>query len=55
LEKKLCDAHISIQLPDEAGEVVVLEMFGQDVCGELGNVPDNKGVVVFAPGHDRIG
>jgi len=33
----------------------VLEMFGQDVRGELGNVPDNKGVVVFAPRHDRIG
>jgi len=33
----------------------MLKMFGQDVCGELGNVPDNKGVVVFAPRHDGIG
>ncbi|KAJ1390899.1 hypothetical protein SESBI_37143 [Sesbania bispinosa] len=49
------NAHVSVQLPDEAGEVVVLKMVRQDVSGELRNIPNNKGVVVMTPRHHRVG
>nr|GMD52300.1 hypothetical protein Iba_scaffold47220CG0010 [Ipomoea batatas]GME00880.1 hypothetical protein Iba_scaffold56159CG0010 [Ipomoea batatas] len=45
---------ISIQLSDEAGEVIVLEESGQQISGEFGRVPDNKTLVVLTPGDNRI-
>jgi hypothetical protein len=36
-------------LPDKAGEVVVLEIFGQDVFGEIGSIENDESVVVFTP------
>jgi len=36
-------------LSDETGEVVVFEIFRQDVFREIGGIENNKGVVVLTP------
>jgi hypothetical protein len=41
-EREREKAHISIKLANEAGEVVVLEIFRQQELGELGRRPYNK-------------
>ena len=46
--------YICVELPDEGGEVAVLEVLGQEVPGELGRVPDDEAVVPGAPGHDVV-
>lgn len=35
-------AYIGVKLPDEAGEVVVLEVLWQEVPGELRRLPDDE-------------
>lgn len=47
--------YISIKLPDEAGEIVMLKILGQQVLCKFWRVPDDEAVVRRAPGHDRIG
>jgi hypothetical protein len=47
--------YVGVELPDEGGEVAVLEVLGQEVPGELGRVPDDEGVAAGAPGDDVVG
>ena len=35
--------YISVELANEAGEVVVLEIFRKQILGESGGVPDDEG------------
>ena len=44
-----CGIYIGVELANEAGEVVVLEVVGKKVPGELGGSPNDEGGVVFAP------
>jgi hypothetical protein len=46
--------HIGVELPDEAGEVVVLEVVRQHVAREGGGVPDDEAVPGGAPGDDPV-
>ena len=48
-------AYISIQLPDKAGKVVVLEVLGEQVFGEFRGVPNNKAAASLIPRDDQIG
>ena len=48
------DTHIGVELPDEAGEVVVLEVVGEHVAREGGGVPDDEAVAGVAPGDDPV-
>lgn len=48
-------AHISIELPDKAGEIVMLEVLRQKQYRELRHVPDNKALVPAAPRHHLVG
>ena len=47
--------NISIQLANEAGEVVVLKVVGEEISRELRRPPDDEGGVVFAPRDDVVG
>lgn len=47
--------YIGVQLPNETGEVVMLEVFRQKVPCELRWVPHYEAIVVTAPRHDRVG
>lgn len=47
--------YISIQLSDEAGKVVVLEVLGQQIFSELRGIPNNKAMASLIPRNDRIG
>jgi hypothetical protein len=40
---------VSIELADEAREVVMLEIVGQEISGELGRTPNDERGVVLAP------
>lgn len=53
--EKIREAHVSVQLPDEAGEIVVLKILRQYVSREFGHIPNNKAVVVITPWHHRVG
>lgn len=46
---------ISVELADKAGEIVVLEVVGEEIAGELRGTPDDESGVVFAPGDNVIG
>ena len=46
--------HIGVELPDEAGEVVVLEVVRQHVAREGGGVPHDEAVPRGAPGDDPV-
>lgn len=52
--RRVC-TDVGVELPDEAGEIVVLEVVGEEVTGELRRPPDDEGGVVVAPGDDVIG
>ena len=47
--------NIDIELTDEAGEVVVLEIVGEECEGELGHVPYDEAVAAFGPRDDGVG
>ena len=47
--------YISVELPDKAGEVVVLEVLWQKLFSELRHVPDNEAVVPATPRHNLVG
>ena len=47
-------AYIGVELADEAGEVVVFEVFREQITGEDGRVPDDKTGSIFVPGDDVI-
>lgn len=48
-------AYVGVELANEAGEVVVLEVVREEVTGELGRAPNDEGGVVFAPRDDVVG
>ena len=47
--------HVGVELPDEAGEVVVLEVLGQQVPREVGRVPHHEAGAAGAPRHHAVG
>lgn len=46
--------HISIQLSDEAGEIVVLEVLRQEIPSKQWDVPNHEAVVTATPRHHRV-
>lgn len=48
------EAYVGVELPDEAGKVVVLEILWEQISGEDGGVPDHKARPVGVPGYDVI-
>lgn len=46
---------IGVELTDEAGEIVVLKVVGEEVASELRGPPNDEGGVVFAPRNDVVG
>lgn len=53
-EERERETDIGIKLADEAGEVVVLEIGGEEGASELGRVPDHEAVLGVAPRHDVV-
>jgi len=49
------ETHVCIELADEAGEVVVLEIGRQKKASELRRIPDDEAGVGWAPGNDVVG
>lgn len=47
--------YISVKLSNKAGEVIVLEVFGQKVFSELGRIPDDEAVIRSTPRNNVIG
>lgn len=47
--------YIGVKLPDEAGEIIVLEVLGKKIFSELWWIPHDETVVVSTPRHNRIG
>lgn len=47
-------AYIGVELPDKAGEVVVLEVIGKEVPCKLRGPPDHKGGLIFTPGDNVV-
>lgn len=47
--------YIGVELADEAGEVVVLEVVREEVAGELRRPPDDEGGGVVSPRDDVVG
>jgi hypothetical protein len=45
---------IGVELPDKAGEIVVLEVIGQQVSSELRRSPYHESGVVFSPRDNVI-
>lgn len=46
---------VGIELSDEAGEVVMLEVSGEEAGSEVGGIPDDEAGLGGAPGDDLIG
>jgi len=46
--------YISVELANEAGEVVVLEIFRKQILGESGGVPDDEGRSRIVPRNDIV-
>lgn len=49
------NTYIGVELPDEAGEIIVLEVGGKEAGGELGGIPDDEAGLCAAPGDDFVG
>lgn len=48
--------YVSVELANEGGEVIVLEVIGEDVASELRRSPhDEGGDAVVAPGNNVVG
>lgn len=47
--------YVGVELADKAREVVVLEVVGKEISGELRRTPNDEGGVVFAPRDDVVG
>jgi hypothetical protein len=48
-------SHVGVELPNEAGEMVVLEVPRQQVALEGVRVPDHEAAAAGAPGDDGVG
>lgn len=53
--KGIEETYVGIELTDEAGEVVVLEIGREKEASELGRVPHDEAVVGRAPRNDVVG
>ena len=53
--KRMLITYICVELSNEAGEVVVLEVTGQDGGGELVGIPDDEAVASSAPRNNGVG
>lgn len=53
-QKERRRSYISIELPNKAREIIVLEVLGQEIPGELRRIPHDEGVIPGAPRHDRV-
>lgn len=47
--------HIGVELADEAGEVVVLEIIGEQIPRKISGLPNDKGIAVFVPRNHIVG
>lgn len=47
--------HVGVELPDEGGEVAVLEVFGQERGGELAELVDGELLALARPRHHLLG
>ena len=47
-------SYVGVELSDEAGEVAVLEVGGEEEIREGGGVEDEEGVACGAPAHDGV-
>lgn len=45
---------IGVELPDKAGEIVVLKVMGKKIACELRRLPHDKGGPVAAPRNDSV-
>lgn len=45
---------VHVELPDEGGEVIVLEVAGEDAFYEIWQVFNHEGLAIFRPFHDLI-
>lgn len=45
---------VGVELPDEAGEVIVFEELGEEVTGEFRGAPDDKSGAIMVPRDDMI-
>jgi len=48
------ETYVGVELPNKAGEVVVLEVVGKQISGELRRSPHHKGGVVLSPRHNVV-
>lgn len=48
------ESYISVQLSNEAREVVVLKALWQKFSRKFRHVPDDEGVASFTPGNDGV-
>jgi len=46
--------YIGVELPDKAGEVVVLEVVRKEVPSKLRRTPNHKGALIFTPRYNVI-
>lgn len=46
--------YIGVELTNEAREVVMLEVFGKQILGEIRVLPNNKRVSTFAPRYHVV-
>lgn len=47
--------HIGVELPHEAGEVIVLEVLGEEDALEIVGIPHHEAVARIVPRHHRVG
>lgn len=52
--KRNFSTYISIQLPNKAGEIIVLKILGQNISRKLQHVPDDEAVITLTPRHHWI-
>jgi hypothetical protein len=53
-EKISMEAYVSVELANEAGEVVVLEVLRKQIASELSGAPDDEGRSVVVPGNEVV-
>lgn len=54
IERIFAETYVGVELPHEAGEIVVLEVFREQISGELGRTPDDEGRSVVVPGNHVV-
>nr|GMD58645.1 hypothetical protein Iba_chr11fCG7550 [Ipomoea batatas] len=53
---KICrDTYIGVELAHKAGEIIVLEIAGQQILSEFGGFPNDEGGAAVAPRYHVVG